>query len=65
MRTVMNNSTGMWIAGLVLLAICLTIIPLRPQQKILYPLVRKAAQAKMDYETRHMAVYQTANFTIK
>ena len=65
MRTVINNSTGNLMIVLVLLAICLTIISFRPQQKILYPLVRKAAQAKINYETREMACYQTTNFNIK
>lgn len=41
-----------------------TELPLRPQMW-LYPLVRKAAQAKLDYQTRTMPVYETEHFRIK
>lgn len=65
MRTVINNNTGTFAVILVLIFVFFAMLPLRPQQKLLYPVVRKMAQAKLDYETRGMAEYQTQNFIIK
>lgn len=38
--------------------------PVKPRM-LVYPLAREAAQAKMDYETRQMAAYETPHFIIK
>jgi hypothetical protein len=55
------------IVGLVLLLYMMAVLnglPLRPQMW-LYPLIRKAAQAKLDYQTRAMPVQETEHFRIK
>lgn len=51
----------------ILLAIAAVVFILPParMQMWVYPIVRQAAQAKMNYETRGMLVYETTHFTIK
>jgi hypothetical protein len=39
-------------------------LPARPQMW-LYPLLRQAAEVKLDYQTRNMAVYETPHFIIR
>lgn len=66
MRT-MSIEHPVLIVGLVLLcyvAIVFAGLPYRPQMW-LYPLVRKAAQSKLDFETRTMLVWETEHFRIK
>lgn len=63
--TVSNNVTiAAGLFGLVLLMLLLFKAPARPQMW-LYPLVRQAAQAKVEYQTRNMAEYETDHFIIK
>lgn len=53
--------------AVVLLALAAVVFiqpPVRTQMWV-YPLVRQAAQAKLNYETREMLVYETTHFTIK
>ncbi|MDR3588079.1 MAG: peptidase MA family metallohydrolase [Negativicutes bacterium] len=52
------------LAGAVLATAVLLLWPGRAQMW-LYPLVRQTAQAKMNYETRSLTVYETAHFTVK
>ena len=52
------------LVGAVLAMTFFMLLPARPQMW-LYPLVRQTAQAKMNYETRSLAVCETAHFTIK
>ncbi|MDT8902955.1 peptidase MA family metallohydrolase [Anaeroselena agilis] len=52
------------IAVLGLAAAALFPAPLTPRM-LLYPVARQAAQAKMNYETRQMAAYETPHFIIK
>lgn len=55
------------VAGLVGLMIAVMFflhIPVRPQA-VLYPIVRQATRAKINYETRDLAVTETEHFTIK
>lgn len=52
------------IIGLIFAVMFLLQIPVRPQA-LLYPLVRKATIAKIDYETRGLAERETAHFVIK
>jgi len=66
MKPVVHGDLGL-VTGLlaVFIAVLLFVqIPARPQMW-LYPLVRQGAQAKLNYETRHMAEYQTDHFIIK
>lgn len=51
-------------AVLSLAAAALLPAPLKPRM-LLYPLARQAAQAKMHYETRQLAAYETPHFIIK
>ena len=53
------------LAVLLLLAVATALLPLRPPRMWLYPLVRDAAHARMDWQTRHMAVFETEHFIIK
>jgi hypothetical protein len=55
---------SMLLVGAVLSAGLFLLLPNRPQMW-LYPLVRQTAQAKMNYESRNLAVYETEHFTIK
>jgi hypothetical protein len=50
--------------GLIFVVMVLFHLPAQPKMW-LYPLVRQAAQAKVNYETRNMAVLETAHFSIK
>ena len=52
------------LAALVLAAVWSAFSPLKPQM-LLYPLIRQAAQAKMNYATRDMAVIETEHLVIK
>lgn len=53
------------VVGLLLLVLLvMTLSPTRPQMW-LYPFVRQAAEAKINFETRQMAVYETPHFIIK
>ncbi|MDD4601217.1 hypothetical protein SDC9_03993 [bioreactor metagenome] len=66
MRSVTHTEMTM-IAGflaLIFAAVVLLQIPARSQEW-LYPLVRKATVAKIDYETRQLAVRETDHFIIK
>jgi hypothetical protein len=64
MRHVLVNNT-VPVVGLVLIALLvMTLAPARPQMW-LYPIVRQAATAKINFETRQMAVYETPHFIIK
>jgi len=49
---------------MLLLAAVLLLAPVRLQM-LLYPLAREAAHAKISYETRAMAAYETPHFVIK
>jgi hypothetical protein len=63
----MSIENHVLIAGLVLLLYVVSVfngMPLRPQMW-LYPLVRKAAQSKLEYQTRAMPVWETEHFRIK
>ncbi len=51
-------------AALSLAAAALLPAPAKPRM-LLYPLARQAAQAKMNYETRQLAAYETPHFIIK
>jgi len=54
------------IVGLALVVFLFSMInmPFHPQMWV-YPLVRKAAEVKVNYETRNMSVYETDHFRIK
>ncbi|MBC8016784.1 MAG: collagenase [Sporomusaceae bacterium] len=66
MRSITIHGTSMLtvIIGLVFIVLLYLNVPLRPQMWI-YPLVRQAAQLKVDYETGYMSVYETEHFRIK
>ncbi len=66
MRTTIIEDTNVLlvISCLTLLVILSVIVPLRPKMWV-YPLVRYTAQIKVDFESRHMAVYETEHFRIK
>lgn len=66
MRSMQWTDTGIFIlvAGLAALIFLFHVLPLRPQMWI-YPLVRQATTAKVNYETRQMQVKETAHFIIK
>jgi hypothetical protein len=51
-------------AVLILAVLVVFLAPLKPRM-LLYPLVRQAAQAKINYETRQLAAYETPHFIIK
>lgn len=51
--------------GLLALALLLSFGMPERAQMLIYPLVRQAAQAKTEYQTRHMLVYETTHFRIK
>jgi hypothetical protein len=51
-------------AVLAVAALVFFLAPVKPRM-LVYPLVRQAAQAKLNYETRQMAVYETDHFLIK
>ncbi len=55
---------GSVVAILLLAGAVFFLAPFRTQM-VLYPLARQAAQAKMYYETRGMAAYETPHFIIK
>lgn len=61
-HTEISAVTG--VIALIFAAVVLLQIPARTQAW-LYPLVRKATVAKIDYETRNLAVRETAHFVIK
>jgi hypothetical protein len=63
MRKVMLLESTLLII-LILAVVAFGLLPARPQMW-LYPLVRQAALAKLNYEARHMAVYETPHFTVK
>lgn len=63
----MNHSEATTVTVLIVLAVVvffLIQVPARPQM-LLYPLVRQGAQAKLNYETRDMAEFETEHFIIK
>lgn len=64
MRTMITHDKMAFVAVVLVLLLLLT-IPLGSLKAWLYPLVRDMAQAKLNYETRSMAVYETTHFTIK
>jgi len=66
MRNITIHDTSMLtvIIGLVFIVLVCSPIPLRPQMWV-YPLVRQAAQIKVNYETGYMSVYETEHFKIK
>lgn len=55
---------SMLVIGLALAVLLFIQLPARPQMW-LYPLMRQVTQAKLDYQTRNMAVYETPHFIIK
>ena len=61
---VQNTSVITIVIGLLLIVMLLSGMLTRPQMW-LYPVVRQAVQLKVDYETRHMIVYETEHFRIK
>ena len=64
MRSIIGNEKV--VISLVLLAMVLfALLPLRPPRIWLYPLLRDMAQAKLDWQARDMAVYETEHFRIK
>ena len=65
MRTVTNHPASNLVLVLLLAVVFFAIVGLKPQQKLLYPVVRSIAQSKINYETRDMLAYQTPNFIIK
>ena len=66
MRNIMIEDTSLLlvICALVLLMLLSGAQLIKPQMWI-YPLVRYGVQIKVDFETRHMAVYETEHFRIK
>lgn len=65
MRHITTNPTNLLvISGLLFVILLVATMPIKPQMWV-YPLVRQTMQAKTDYETRHMLVYETAHFKIK
>ncbi|VBB05945.1 Hypothetical protein LUCI_1156 [Lucifera butyrica] len=67
MRNIMTTNELAAVAGLLALVLAVILVlqfPVHPQMW-LYPLAREAAQAKIKYETRNMASYETAHFIIK
>jgi hypothetical protein len=62
MRKVIIEST--LLIALVAVVTAFILMPANPQM-LVYPLVRQAAQTKLDYETRDMAVYNTPHFAIR
>ena len=66
MRNITMHDTSMLtvIIGLLFIVILYLNVPLRPQMWV-YPLVRQAAQVKVNYETGYMSAYETEHFKIK
>ena len=64
MRSIAVNEK-LIIAGLLLAIVAIILLPVRSPRMWLYPLVRDMAQAKMDWKTRDMIVYETEHFRIK
>lgn len=66
MRNIIIEDTNVLlvVCCLVMLLILSSTMSIKPQMWI-YPLVRYVAQAKVDFETRHMAVHETEHFRIK
>lgn len=66
MRMIHHGEASVVTALIVLMAAVffLVQVPARPQM-LLYPLVRQGAQAKLNYETRDMAKFETEHFIIK
>ncbi|HWQ62436.1 MAG TPA: hypothetical protein VN521_09010 [Negativicutes bacterium] len=60
----MHILEGSVVAVLLLAGAVFFLAPVRPQM-LLYPLARQAAQAKINYETRGMAAYETPHFIVK
>lgn len=65
MRTILVNDKVTAILGLVLVLIILMLIPLQSPKMLIYPFVRDMAQAKIEYQSRNMSVYETPHFIIK
>lgn len=66
MRTVSHTDISIitGVLALIFAAVIFLQIPARPQA-LLYPFVRSATVAKIDFETRHLAARETAHFIIK
>lgn len=66
MRNIIINSSQIFIviSGLLVGIFLLLTMPLRPQMWV-YPLVRQVMQAKVNYDTRQMSVFETEHFRIK
>ncbi|TCL35546.1 collagenase [Anaerospora hongkongensis] len=64
MRSIVQNPRFI-ISMLVLIVLLVMLVPVRAPRMWLYPLARDMAQAKMNYEARHMASFETAHFIIK
>ncbi|MEG6586571.1 peptidase MA family metallohydrolase [Dendrosporobacter sp. 1207_IL3150] len=66
MKIINHSDVTMLTSLAVLLAVVFLFVqvPARPQMW-LYPLVRQGAQAKLNYETRNMAEFETEHFIVK
>ncbi len=53
------------VVAIIVLAVTAIILAPVKARMLAYPLARRAAEAKLDYETRDMATYQTPHFTIR
>lgn len=64
MRTIAVNQK-LFITVAILALFMLTLLPVKSPRMWLYPLVRDMAQAKMNWQSRNMATYETEHFRIK
>jgi hypothetical protein len=64
MRSIVQNPRFI-ISMLILVVLLVTLMPMRAPRMWLYPLARDMAQAKMNYEARNMASFESAHFIIK
>ncbi|MDF2633911.1 MAG: hypothetical protein K0R78_785 [Pelosinus sp.] len=66
MRKVAMGETGTLIVVIGLIGILLLVFMMPSRTRLwLYPLVRQAVQIKVNYETSHMAIYETEHFIVK
>jgi len=64
MRSIVQNPRFI-ISMIILVALLVMLMPVRAPRMWLYPLARDMAQAKMNYEARNMASFESAHFIIK
>lgn len=63
MRNMTAENTAL--AVFAVMAIVLLLWFIKPQQKYIYPLVRSGVQAKLDYQTKNMQVFESEHYRIK